>query len=260
MLTRIKQVFNKLLFCWKVSGHANTFFSLIKETKKQGRLSNGGAARVYQLNITGEYTDVYLRTSAGDIAMLYEIFLYKSYSFSGMDGFHPKIIVDLGAHIGMSALFFQSAYPDAAVYSIEPDIDNFELLRKNTLSKRQIAVLQAAISDVDGSAVVAKSQFGYNSVVVTGEATGRPIRTMTMATLLRELHIFQIDLLKVDIEGYEKKIFSGDTDWLGVVGRIIIEVHSPEDEAVCRTALRGHNFSVVKLDKIADNILYALRS
>jgi len=261
MLTRIKQVFNKLLFCMKVSGNTDTFFSLIKETRRQRQANNKDeTAHVYRLNVTGEYTDVHLRTSAGDIVMLYEIFLYRSYSFDGMDVFHPRIIMDLGAHIGMSALYFQSKYPAAAVYSIEPDTDNFELLKKNTVSNPHITALQAAVSDMDGAAVVAKSRYGYNSVVLAGDAAaGNPIRTMTMPTLFNELHISTIDLLKVDIEGYEKKIFSGNTDWLFNVSRIIIEVHSPEDEAVCTAALRRHNFSIVKLGKIADNILYAVK-
>jgi len=261
-IVRLQQAFRKLFFCLKVSGDISTFLTLAKETKKRQREShsaNQETMQVYRLNVTGKYTDIYLRTHSGDIGMLYEIFLYRSYSFKEMDLFYPKTIVDLGAHIGMSALYFQSKYPEATVYCIEPDRDNFELLIKNTSGSPHIRVLPAAVSDTDGSAVMAKSRYGYNSVVLTGTATGRPTRTITLATLFSELKISTIDLLKIDIEGHEKNIFSGNTECLKNVDRIIIEVHSSEDETICRQALTQHSFSIVKLNNISDTVLYAVK-
>lgn len=261
-IIRSQQAFRKLFFCLKISGDAHTFFTLVKETKKQRHESHGDdqeTTPVYRLNVTGKYIDIFLRTHSGDIAILYEIFLYRSYAFKGMDLFHPKTIVDLGAHVGMAALYFQSKYPDATVYCIEPDMDNFMLLAKNTAGNPRIRVLPAAVSDTDGSAVIVKSRFGYNSVVLTGTETDKATRTATLATLLTELNISTIDLLKIDIEGHEKKIFSGNTEWLKKVDRIILEVHSAEDETICTAALTQYDFSIARLNNISDAVLYAVK-
>lgn len=264
MINRVKKAIDKLFFCLRISADAGTFFSLLRQTKKL-RWAAGNPVpleeqHTYRLNLTGSYADIFLRTYAGDITMLYEIFLNKSYRFNGMDAFNPATIVDLGAHIGMSALYFSKNFPDADIYCIEPDEDNFALLENNTAGSKRITPIRAAISDADGNAVIEKSRFSYNSAIHTGEGSNA-IRTITMATLFNELHLTHIDLLKIDIEGYEKKILAGDILWLANVSRIIIEVHSPEDEAVSLSTLKQHGFAVSKLHNEAmdDSIYYAVK-
>jgi len=34
-------------------------------------------------------------------------------------------------------------------------------------------------------------------------------------------------LLKIDIEGYEQRVFVGSCDWLAQVGVLLIKIHSP---------------------------------
>src|ERR1700754_4702020 len=250
MVNRVKKALDKLFFCLRVSGNASSFFTLLRETKKLRWAAGNTAPQeelyAYRLNIAGTYTDIFLRTYAGDITMLYEIFLYRSYQFEGMESFTPKTIIDLGAHIGMASLYFGTCFTAAEIYCIEPDEDNFTLLQKNTVSNRNITPVRAAISDTDGTAAIEKSRFSYNSFIRAGEGNNN-IRTVSMPALLKELNITTIDLLKVDIEGHEKKIFAGDISWLAKVNRIVIEVHSPEDEVVTMAALKQYNFIVGKL-------------
>ncbi len=40
------------------------------------------------------------------------------------------LILDCGANIGLSALYFQRLYPKARIMAFEPDTHNFELLTK----------------------------------------------------------------------------------------------------------------------------------
>ena len=47
---------------------------------------------------------------------------------------------------------------------------------------------------------------------------------MTMHTLMAEMNLDSIDLLKVDIEGAEKEVFE-DCDWMQRVDCLIIELH-----------------------------------
>ena len=58
-----------------------------------------------------------------------------------------------------------------------------------------------------------------------------------------------IDLLKVDIEGSEKALFSAATErWLPHVRNICIELHGPESERVFRNALEDYDYECVRSD------------
>jgi hypothetical protein len=48
---------------------------------------------------------------------------------------------------------------------------------------------------------------------------------ISMSTLMRRYGIGEIDLLKIDIEGAETELFSGDVSWLTRTGAIAIEFH-----------------------------------
>jgi len=47
------------------------------------------------------------------------------------DAEKQKTIVDVGAYIGASMLFFKTLFPDSQVVGVEPDIRNFQLLNLN---------------------------------------------------------------------------------------------------------------------------------
>lgn len=51
------------------------------------------------------------------------------------------------------------------------------------------------------------------------------VPTITMEEILRRADNNFIDLLKIDIEGAERQVFSGGAEWLQRVGLIIIELH-----------------------------------
>lgn len=59
---------------------------------------------------------------------------------------------------------------------------------------------------------------------MTHEGDGAQIRAVTMQTLLRELSIEVIDLLKVDIEGAEIELFDG-CDWIDRLQALAVETH-----------------------------------
>src|SRR5690606_7889268 len=55
-----------------------------------------------------------------------------------------------------------------------------------------------------------------------------PKRTagITMQTLLARWNLKRINILKIDIEGTEKKLFENNTEWLNSVDSIIIKLHN----------------------------------
>ena len=51
------------------------------------------------------------------------------------------------------------------------------------------------------------------------------VEAISINSLLKELKWKSIDLLKIDIEGYEGLLFQSNIEWLEVTDTIIIEIH-----------------------------------
>ena len=60
---------------------------------------------------------------------------------------------------------------------------------------------------------------------------------------MRKLNWARIDLLKVDIEGYEARTLDQQADWLNCVGPIAIECHSGFGEADLRRLAKTFGFA-----------------
>lgn len=82
------------------------------------------------INIPGYPHPVYFRPGTADLTTFREIFLREEYNLDLPPSFHPKIIIDAGANIGFTSLYFSRKYPDALIFSLEPEPGNFELLKK----------------------------------------------------------------------------------------------------------------------------------
>lgn len=141
------------------------------------------------------------------------------------------MILDCGGNIGSAAVYFANKYPTAQIYSVEPEKDNFKLLKFNVAFYENIHPLKSALWDKETFIRVAE-QKGYINPLgfMTFETTAdddNAFRTTTVGKLLAESGFDEIDLLKVDIEGAEKEVFSApDVDeWLLKVKVLVIELH-----------------------------------
>src|SRR5215204_1252324 len=70
-----------------------------------------------------------IRNNPFDFATLEEVILKEGYNLS--INFEPLTIIDGGANIGLTAVFFANKYPKSEIVAIEPEEENFEMLRKN---------------------------------------------------------------------------------------------------------------------------------
>jgi len=70
---------------------------------------------------------------------------------------------------------------------------------------------------------------------------------VTVADLLNDFGVAEIDILKMDIEGSEKEVFEGSCPWLSKVKMLIIELHErmrPGVEAAFFSAIAPHDFKI----------------
>ena len=202
------------------------------------------------LNMEFNGADLSLRIDDSDIRVFKQIFVDNEYDSLNLPE-TAKTIIDLGANIGLSALFFIKKFPDSRIVAVEPDAVNFSIMEKN-LEKfsKSVSFLQAAIWPTDGEVSLVEEDddhaslgaWGYRTEASNGNS-GLSVKAVTIPTIMKQYNMDFVDILKVDIEGAEYELFEKNyEDWIDKVGLIIIETHDrfkPNSEAMVRKALNG---------------------
>jgi FkbM family methyltransferase len=136
-----------------------------------------------------------------------------------------RVVVDCGANIGITSLFLAAYYRNARIYSIEPDPDNFALLKRNVSQERRILPICGAIVGFPRKQVYLTTDApGWgNSIGTSNSNKGVAVKAYTIDEICQYNELTHIDLLKVDIEGAEKELFA-DGQFLERVGCGIVEL------------------------------------
>jgi len=172
---------------------------------------------------------IHLRLGGSDLAVFEQVFVTKQYDIV-RTGSAPNTIVDAGANIGMSSLYFHLLFPDAKIWAIEPDRDNFELLAENCGPYKNITCLLAGLAATECTLTISNktsaSPWALRTTPAESSTDSLAVPGLTLSTILRQFGLQRIDLLKLDIEGAEREIFEcSDLSWLDHVGAIAIELH-----------------------------------
>jgi FkbM family methyltransferase len=157
-----------------------------------------------------------------------EIFIDEVYKFAP-ERTDPTII-DCGANIGLSAIYFKSNWPDAKVIAFEPDPSVFDLLEKNVKERRFAAVetRNAAVWIYDSTLrFEVEGALGGKLSVAAGD--GRT-QIGVQAFRLRDLLDAPVDFLKIDIEGAEYAVLNDCRDRLENVRNLFVEYHAAPAE------------------------------
>ena len=163
-----------------------------------------------------------IRLGTEDLSMYHQVIRNREYACSTTQPI--QTIVDLGANVGFSVIHFAEHFPDAKIIAVEPDADNFALLKSNTQYYNNITCVQAAIwHTTETLHLTDLGSCGHR--VDLDNASGVPVPGITMESLIDTYQINKIDLLKIDIEGAEKELFEHSQGWLDRVDSIVIELH-----------------------------------
>lgn len=134
------------------------------------------------------------------------------------------IIVDAGANIGISTIWFARAFPQARVISIEPDPGNAELLRKNIAPYPNCVAEEAAIGSEPGFVQLSRpgSQLAW-AVQTTRSSEGVPV--ITVEDAFAKSGGDEPFIVKIDIEGFERDVFASHIEWLDRTYVVFVEPH-----------------------------------
>ena len=182
--------------------------------------------------VPGSNIKVSLRLGSSDISVFNGIFRWLEYGWDLEQS--PRTVVDGGAYIGLSAIYFTMRYPGVRVIAVEASESNFNLLVRNTSAFPNIEPVHAALWPQPGSLELTDPGTGLWGLQVRDAGTQDSVRqshdldsvrAITIPDILRDYRLDKIDLLKVDIEGSEKELFGAPAPWLDQVDAICIELH-----------------------------------
>jgi FkbM family methyltransferase len=180
-----------------------------------------------------------VRWRDSDPAIIRQIFVDKVYDISAAAQFDRimltyrdiksrgriPLILDAGANIGASAIWFSRQFPDAKIIAIEPEPNNAEICRYNFQSFPNCMLVEGAIGFQSG--IVAISNIEGTAVAPRTERIndGVGVSIYSIQMLNGMICNSEILIVKVDIEGFEDDLFSANTDWVKSTAAIFIEPH-----------------------------------
>jgi len=170
-----------------------------------------------------------LRANSGADAFIHsEVFEHRYYHLPSDRS--PATILDLGANIGLSAIYLSRRFPQAEVACVEPIPTNLDVLRRNlAMNGVKARIFPAAVDSAEGFAMMqlAGRDYGHR-IVPPGERGPQPelrVPVVSVPAIMRQLGWDRIGLAKIDIEGQERSLFGANCDWLNSVDSIVIECH-----------------------------------
>ena len=188
---------------------------------------------------------VYMRPGSTDRCVFKQIFLKQDFNIPILNAFTPKTILDLGANIGMSSLYFANRFPDAKIIGVEPDEDNGRMFAKNLEHFPNVKFELAAVRGDNKKVIMDDHGKGESGYMAEESEEGLP--ALTIADVMDKYNLEQIDLIKMDIEGSEKSVFEANYDrWLPHVKVLFVELHerkAPGCTAAMENAIKNHSFT-----------------
>lgn len=167
---------------------------------------------------------VLMRKGTTDILVFKKIFIDKEYNFPIIH--ELTTIIDAGANVGFSAIFFATRFPQAKIIAVEPEPSNYELLLKNIHPYPNIYPVQGAVSNKRGKfKITNKDADNWNFQFEDSNGSDGEGEFYTITDLMEKFGMEKIDFLKIDIEGGEEMLFQDNYEWLEKTQSLSIELH-----------------------------------
>jgi FkbM family methyltransferase len=159
-------------------------------------------------------------------------------------------ILDAGSNVGITVGAFMDRFPDARILALEPDPENIAAFRENITDDR-VLLVEAGLWDADGTLNIAnpESASWARQVEASTEAHPGTIAAHTLDTLAARAGVDRFDILKIDIEGAETRIFVDTFRHHFEDARMVfVEAHGPAAQRQIDAFLLSCGFTLGRQD------------
>ena len=159
------------------------------------------------------------------------------------------VIFDVGAHWGESIEFFFREFDEPEIYSFEPDPNSYQRALQMSQQFSRCQVFNVALSDKKDESVFYRSSLSHLSSLSAAnkytkdhirlaQSDGAVVRESilnefnqeisvtceTLDSFVEEYNLTHIDLLKLDVQGWECHVLRGAQRNIGNVSVVIVEI------------------------------------
>ena len=180
---------------------------------------------------------LYLRPWTHDVPIVGEVFAKRIYNPQDLpiEIALDSNVIDIGAQIGAFSCYAGNIASKGKVVSIEPQNDNYHLLRRNITANHlsNVTALNLAVSDFNGirELYIDASNTGGHSLKEVHQKSGSvSVQCYNLKTILKQTDISFIDLLKIDCEGVEAEILFSIKELMPNIQQISMEYHDGLNE------------------------------
>jgi methyltransferase, FkbM family len=159
------------------------------------------------------------------ISGFHEIFVEENYAFNCASS--APYIIDLGANIGLSVLYFKMLFPEAEICALESDSAIYSHLVRNVHGNgyNDVTLINKAAWHEDSILKFMKEGADGGKIVAEPDSSSVEVEAMDVSSLIEGR---RVDLLKIDIEGAEVDVLAHCRNLLGNVQHVFVEFHSTE--------------------------------
>lgn len=199
----------------------------------------------FRARVRGSRTALLVRPRHTDINCLWQIFGGLDVKLPG--DAQPAFIIDGGANVGYASVYFANAYPNARVIAVEPEQGNVDVLRRNVAPYPQVEVVHGGIwSETARLKIQNPDAPSWSfSMVSASDEDQDAIAGYSIPDLMQRSGANRIGLLKLDVEGGERELFTNGLDrWIDLVDVVQLEIHGSEAHDAVFSAIRNLDFAV----------------
>jgi FkbM family methyltransferase len=185
-----------------------------------------------------------------DLLTVYEVFFDEYYNLKNLKNWNvindyynnikknnsKALIVDCGSNIGSSSNYFSRIFFGSFVVSIEPEINNFLMIKKNFCSPNSVLINKAIscdnqnyslnISEDSRGHFINISHLQEKNIKINSLFKREKVEAITVKDILNNYRNDCVPfLIKIDIEGFEQNLFYKNFEWMNDFLIIIIEIH-----------------------------------
>jgi len=199
---------------------SKNFYEIWKALKflwdKDFRIRRNRNENIISMTVNDVSVKLTLRRASSDFAVFDQVFIGGEYNplLFFVEKFKIQIncIVDLGANIGLVTVFLKTHFKTAKIFSVEPYVPNFEILKKNVEMNnfQEITLIQKAIWSRSVQVAILRDWADKRDWAVRvseSDKNENNVSSISLNTLMNEHNMAIIDLLKIDIEGAELDLF-----------------------------------------------------
>jgi FkbM family methyltransferase len=216
------------LFCAVSLGQTSTdsirlFWQELKNLRVRLKLARYHPEKVVSFKTT--FGTLYFRDNFGDITNMVNLLFRREYRLKQLTS--PGVILDVGANIGMAAVWFHYYNPDREIFCFEPLQTNAALIRLNCPEAK---VFELALGSEPGKVdlSVDRDEVMASAIPTQWKTTLQQFPVATLDALAIKEQWTDVAMLKMDVEGMEAEILKGAKNILRKTHHVVVETHTSE--------------------------------